>query len=157
MIASHADLLAVLSRFNPWWSGAAFPVVPAWKRAAFSPMQAWATAPAGGRALLLSGARQVGKTTLMLQLIRSLLERGVPPSNILYATFDHPLLKLVGLDELLSVWREFAPAAGPALRMDSTAARNVNIRLVPVSESGIGKTFSASISSHRAVRESTQR
>jgi predicted AAA+ superfamily ATPase len=114
MIASHADLLAVLSRFNPWWSGAALPVVPPWKRAAFLPMQTWATAPAGGRALLLSGARQVGKTTLMLQLVRSLLERGVPPSNILYATFDHPLLKLVGLDELLSVWREFAQAApGP--------------------------------------------
>jgi uncharacterized protein len=31
-----------------------------------------------------------------------------------YATFDHPLLKLSGLDQALKLWREFEPAAeGP--------------------------------------------
>lgn len=60
--------------------------------------------------MLLSGARQVGKTTLFLQAIEVLLEQGVPPGNILYATFDHPLLKLIGLDGLLRLWREFEPA-----------------------------------------------
>lgn len=66
--------------------------------------------PPAGRALLLSGARQVGKTTLFLQAIDDLLSRGVPPTNVLYATFDHPLLKLVGLDSLLRLWREYEPA-----------------------------------------------
>src|SRR5262249_52844792 len=56
------------------------------------------------------GARQVGKTTLYLQAIDELLNRGVAPTNILYATFDHPLLKLIGLDALLKLWREFEPA-----------------------------------------------
>jgi hypothetical protein len=65
--------------------------------------------PPTHRALLLSGARQVGKTTLLLQTIEALLAKGVPPNNILYATFDHPLLKLVGLDGLLNLWRETEP------------------------------------------------
>jgi len=59
--------------------------------------------------LLLSGARQVGKTTLFLQTVDDLINKGVPPANILYATFDHPLLKLVGLD-IVRLWREFEPA-----------------------------------------------
>jgi predicted AAA+ superfamily ATPase len=52
----------------------------------------------------------VGKTTLFLQTIEELLGEGVPPTNILYATFDHPLLKLIGLDALIRLWREFEPA-----------------------------------------------
>lgn len=59
---------------------------------------------------MLSGARQVGKTTLFLQAIDELLNRGVASNNILYATFDHPLLKLIGLDQLLKLWREYEPA-----------------------------------------------
>lgn len=125
MIASHADLLAVLSRFNPWWTGQALPSVPDWRRAAFGPLFHWAREPPAGRALLLSGARQVGKTTLFLQLVRELLGQGVPAGNILYATFDHPLLKLVGLDEVVSLWREFVPAQeGPQyLFLDEIQAR----------------------------------
>lgn len=67
------------------------------------------TEPPAHRALLLTGARQVGKTTLLLQTVQALLDRGVAPSKILYATFDHPLLKLVGLDGLLNLWRELEP------------------------------------------------
>lgn len=63
---------------------------------------------------MLSGARQVGKTTLLLQSIQDLIERGVAPANILYATFDHPLLKLAGVDGVLEAWRHREPAAaGP--------------------------------------------
>lgn len=60
--------------------------------------------------MLLSGARQVGKTTLLLQAIESLIARGIKPSRILYATFDHPLLKLTGAEKLLELWHEFEPA-----------------------------------------------
>ena len=110
MIASKPDLFAVLRQYNPWWAGARSPDLPAWRRAAFREIAAWMENPPAGRALLLSGARQVGKTTLFLQAIDTLLDRGVAPTNILYATFDHPLLKLVGLDALLQLWREFEPA-----------------------------------------------
>jgi predicted AAA+ superfamily ATPase len=65
--------------------------------------------PARTSALLLSGARQVGKTTLFLQVVQALIAGGVPANKILYATFDHPLFKLLGLDGLLKLWREFEP------------------------------------------------
>lgn len=100
----------MLRQYNPWWAGARFPDLPAWRRATFREIDAWVRNPPAGRALLLSGARQVGKTTLYLQAIDELLNRGVAPTNILYATLDHPLLKLVGLDALLNLWREFEPA-----------------------------------------------
>jgi predicted AAA+ superfamily ATPase len=110
MIASKAELFAVLRQYNPWWSGGHFPDLPAWRRAAFREIMAWTANPPAGRALLLSGARQVGKTTLFLQTIDELLAQGIAPTNILYATFDHPLLKLIGLDALVKLWREFEPA-----------------------------------------------
>jgi predicted AAA+ superfamily ATPase len=110
VIASKAELFAVLRQYNPWWSGGRFPELPTWRRAAFREICAWAENPPAGRALLLRGARQVGKTTLYLQTIEELLHRGVAPTNILYATFDHPLLKLIGLDALLKLWREFEPS-----------------------------------------------
>jgi predicted AAA+ superfamily ATPase len=69
------------------------------------------TDPPAPRAVLLSGARQIGKTTLMLQAVDALLGQGVPPANILYATFDHPLLKLAGIDAVLEAWREREPKA----------------------------------------------
>lgn len=46
---------------------------------------------------------------MFLQVIQELIDNGVPPNKILYATFDHPLLKLLGIDGLLKLWREFEP------------------------------------------------
>jgi len=68
--------------------------------------------PPAPRAVLLSGARQIGKTTLLLQSISALLDSGVSAANILYATFDHPLLKLAGLDAVLETWRHREPQVG---------------------------------------------
>lgn len=63
---------------------------------------------------MLSGPRQVGKTTLLMQTIDQLIKSGVPSANILYATFDHPIFKLAGLDAVLEAWRELEPKAdGP--------------------------------------------
>lgn len=114
MIASSEELFAVLRQYNPWWHGSRFPDLPAWRRAAFREIEQWLDEPPAGRALLLSGARQVGKTTLFLQAIERVLEKGTPSANVLYATFDHPLLKLIGLDQLVRLWREFIPAADGA-------------------------------------------
>ena len=109
MIAPTADLLAVLRQYNPWWRGGGPADLPDWRRAAFHEVLSWMKTPPTHRALLLTGARLVGKTTLLLQTVQALLEEGVAPAKILYATFDHPLLKLVGLDGLLNLWRELEP------------------------------------------------
>ncbi|TCO81538.1 hypothetical protein EV699_108170 [Plasticicumulans lactativorans] len=114
MQVSRKELVAVLSPFNPWWRGEPIADLPAWKRAAWSELDRWVASPPVHRAILVSGARQVGKTTLLLQQVDALLKQGVPSANILYATFDHPLLKLAGIEAVLEAWREREPRAdGP--------------------------------------------
>jgi predicted AAA+ superfamily ATPase len=108
------EISAVLAQFNPWWRGEPLTDIPGWRRAAFVELHAWMTAPPAPRAVMLSGARQIGKTTLMLQVADALLRAGVPAANILYATFDHPMLKLAGIDAVIDAWREREPRAdGP--------------------------------------------
>jgi predicted AAA+ superfamily ATPase len=114
MDISQQDLMSVLAELNPWWRGAMIPDLPTWHRAAFHELFNWVYSPPAPRAILLSGARQVGKTTLILQIIENLLNKGVPAANILYTTFDHPLMKLAGVERVLKVWREREPKAeGP--------------------------------------------
>ena len=109
MKVSKEEVLAVLSQFNPWWRDEPIADLPKWRRAAFLELHAWMAAPPAPRAVVLSGARQIGKTTLLLQEVDALLRAGTPPANILYATFDHPILKLAGIDAVLDAWREREP------------------------------------------------
>ncbi len=103
------ELAPVLGQFNPWWRGEPISDLPTWRRAASKELEQWVLHPPAPRAVLLSGARQIGKTTLLLQSISALLHSGVPPANILYATFDHPLFKLAGIDAVLEAWRQREP------------------------------------------------
>ena len=73
MKVSKQELVAVLAQFNPWWRGEAIADLPAFRRAAFRELYAWLSAPPAPRAVLLSGARQIGKTTLLLQAADALL------------------------------------------------------------------------------------
>lgn len=72
---------------NPWWSGGAPPPVPPMRRWAFGPvldnLRSGLTP-----ATVLRGPRQVGKTSLMDQVIAQLLADGVAPSRILKLQFD---------------------------------------------------------------------
>ncbi len=101
-----SDLFSVLQEFNPWWTRRPIPDLPGWRRAAFGQLRTWATRPPAPRAVLLSGARQVGKTTLLLQLVEELLREGAPAERVLYLTMDHPLLRLAGIEGVLKVWQE---------------------------------------------------
>ncbi|MBP6985322.1 MAG: ATP-binding protein [Alphaproteobacteria bacterium] len=103
------EIIAALGHFNPWWRGVAIPDLSTWKRAAFHELLTWVTTPPAPRAIMLSGARQVGKTTLILQTIEELLKRGIPAANIIYVTLDHPLLKIHGIQKILEAWREREP------------------------------------------------
>ncbi len=108
------ELIAILAPFNPWWRKDTISDLPSWKRSAFYELLNWVVNPPAHRAIMLSGPRQVGKTTLLLQTIDQLIKNGTPPTNILYATFDHPIFKFAGLDAVLEAWRELEPKAeGP--------------------------------------------
>ncbi len=109
MIVPESDLITILRQMNPWWQGTPLDEIPRWHRAAFAELSLWIRNPPTRRAVLLSGARQIGKTTLFLQAIEDLISEGVPPQNIVYITFDHPLFKLVGLDAILQLWRAIEP------------------------------------------------
>lgn len=105
-----AELFSVLQEFNPWWAGQPLADLPDWERAAGQQIAKWLEEAGSRRALLLTGPRQVGKTTLYRQAVRRLLGTGHPAHHILYATFDHPLLKLAGLERTLEAWSELYPA-----------------------------------------------
>lgn len=109
MKIDQEDLIKVLSGFNPWWKSNQIQDLPTWKRAVFGELYDWITNPPAPRATFISGARQIGKTTLIIQAIEKLLQDGVPASNIVYATFDHPLLKIAGIDKVLEAWRHREP------------------------------------------------
>lgn len=64
------------------------------------------------RFAVLSGARRTGKTTVMLQVIQALLDEGVPPANILYVSFDNPILRLCGFHQVWETYRRFVPHTG---------------------------------------------
>lgn len=111
-----SELFSILQEFNPWWTGQPAADLPVWERSAAAQIRAWVADSDTHRALLLTGARQVGKTTLFRQVIRHMVETGFPAANVLYATFDHPILKLAGLKRTLAAWDELFPAVADAPR-----------------------------------------
>ncbi len=62
-----------------------------------------------GRLYILRGPRQIGKTTLLKRMIKSLLEEGVEPQRIFYFALDIGGIKdEEGLFDLLLTYHEFA-------------------------------------------------
>jgi predicted AAA+ superfamily ATPase len=95
----------VLRGLNPWWTEGG-PAVPGFRRAAYQACRWYYDHPKLRRAVLLSGPRRVGKTTVLLQLVDALLEEGQAPESILYLSLDHPALKMATLPDLLRLYRE---------------------------------------------------
>ena len=109
MNISKNELISVLQEFNPWWNGQPLADLPDWERTVAKQIKLWCANTSSNRSLLLSGPRQVGKTTLFRQAIRNLLQKGIAASQIIYITFDHPLLKLSGIKKTLEAWEEVFP------------------------------------------------
>lgn len=82
------------------------------RRDRFSEVAGYASDSESGRAALLIGPRQVGKTTILLQLADQLLDSGWPPGNITFFDFsDDRLLEPVSP-------RLVADARAPSVRGD---------------------------------------
>jgi predicted AAA+ superfamily ATPase len=90
-------LEADLYRLNSWWEGLPLPVLPRFRRWPFSTvLRRLKNGPT--KATVLRGPRQVGKSTLMLQLVQSLLDEGTDPKHVFYVQFDE-LPEARGLSE----------------------------------------------------------
>lgn len=109
------EILTVLHGYNPWWSSRPY-AVPDFRRLAYGACRAYLDNTGLRRAILLSGPRRVGKTTLLLQLAKSFIGEGVNPKSLLYLSLDHPLLKLLSLRDILALYHaHIYPEGQPAL------------------------------------------
>ena len=104
-IVSEERLFDVLAKYNPWWQHEFRTEMPV-KRAAFHEIMRWLVHPPSQRGLLVTGARQIGKTTLLKQAIEELLNQGVAGKSILYISYDNIFLKLTQMDDIINAFRK---------------------------------------------------
>ncbi len=109
------DLLRVMRGFNPWWATGKSPHVPEYRRTAFAATRSYLTHPTlSRRAVLISGPRQTGKTTVLKQLVDTHITEKGAPLDIMYLSMEHPILKLAGFDAILRAYEtEVNPGEGP--------------------------------------------
>ena len=105
-IINKNDILKVLISYNPWWKTNEVPTntIKDMKRTAFYEAKKAFNNKEIRRYVLLTGARRVGKTTILYQLIDELIKSGVESKDILYVSFDNPILKFCKLNELLDLY-----------------------------------------------------
>ncbi|MCZ7649110.1 MAG: hypothetical protein M5U26_28290 [Planctomycetota bacterium] len=78
----HPELDAFVRDSNPWWEGKPGPALPPYRRWAFHTTLKKMNAGLA-HAVVLRGPRQVGKTTLQLQIIEQLMaSQGIEPTRI---------------------------------------------------------------------------
>jgi predicted AAA+ superfamily ATPase len=81
------ELRLDIERQNPWWGNHPLPVIPSFRRWPYAKLQQRLDHPLAP-IVVIRGPRQIGKTTLQLQLIQALLKQGVAPQRILRVQFD---------------------------------------------------------------------
>jgi hypothetical protein len=156
----QVNIFGVLNGFNPWWSAKPF-FLPDFRRIAFEACHGFLINTTLRRAILLSGPRRVGKTTVLLQMADTLVKQKKDPKSILYLSLDHPLLKLLSLTEILSFYHENVyPEGKPAtLLLDevqyaSEWETEIKILIDHKSEYRILATGSASVIHQNRLAES---
>ena len=106
---SENQVLAKMESANPWWSKVgdtavfSVPFNELNKRRYFDVFSRLASQRSPHRALILMGPRRVGKTVLVFQLIRSLIENGHEPDKLIYIDLQQPLYAGLGLEQLLQI------------------------------------------------------
>ena len=105
-IINQEHIISILINMNPWWQSGIVPknqlknfkrnCYYTCKKAFFSDIR---------RTVIMSGARRIGKTTVLYQLIADLLNKGIKPQKILFFTFDHPVIRTAGIEQLLSIYK----------------------------------------------------
>lgn len=113
-IVSDEQVIKVLRQYNPWWRNplAIKEENKPQKRLAYYEALRMISHKTIRRFAVLSGARRVGKTTIMYQMMNSLIDDGVNPKNILYVSFDNPIVKLVNVETVLSIYESLYPIEG---------------------------------------------
>ncbi|MBE5876834.1 MAG: ATP-binding protein [Lachnospiraceae bacterium] len=113
-IVSDEQVIKVLRQYNPWWRNPSIikDESKPQKRLAYYEALKMIKHKTIRRFAVLSGARRVGKTTIMYQMIDNLIEEGINPKNILYVSFDNPIVKLINVESVLSIYESLYPLGG---------------------------------------------
>lgn len=107
-LISEAQILEVLRRQNDWWRSGKVSedLAPSVRRLAFHEIQFLLIQPGLKRAVILTGARRVGKTVLLHQTAQEAIENGKPLKKILYVTFEDLTLTQTDLREILDIYEK---------------------------------------------------
>lgn len=98
------DPFSGLVAVNPWWSTGSVPAALRGRpRELTSDLVAALDVP---EIIALVGARRVGKTTLLWQIVDRLIQRGVEPRRILFAALDDPAFRDASLDDIVATHRQ---------------------------------------------------
>ena len=113
-IVSNEQVIKVLRQYNPWWRmpTAMQEESKPQKRQAYHEALKILNHKSIRRFVVLSGVRRVGKTTILYQIMEHMINEGIDPQNILYATFDNPVLKLIDVQSVLSIYESLYPISG---------------------------------------------
>ena len=104
-------LFELLTTLNPWWTGLGFETGKP-RYSYFSKIQRYLET---GEIMVLSGVRRSGKTTLLFQTIKYLIDDlSVPPRNILFVNCDEPEISSLEnpLLKVVDTYRKEIPARG---------------------------------------------
>ncbi|MFH0802701.1 MAG: ATP-binding protein [bacterium] len=92
------NYLDLLTPFNPWWEKRTegFEKLPAFRRPVFE--EIYKGIKELPQIISITGPRRVGKSTLIRQMIRQLLEEGISPNHLIYYSMDDPALFRTDID-----------------------------------------------------------
>ena len=101
------EVYRMMRQSNPWWNGqGGVEKLPTMYRQAYHETLDILENRELRRFVVLSGARRVGKTTVMKQVIAHLLQQGVNPQRVMYLSFDNPMYKLMGFYKVLEAYEQ---------------------------------------------------
>lgn len=107
VLFTEENIIDLLYSYNPWWRTGVVQKEfdKKMKRTTYYEANKIFNNSEIRRTVLLSGARRTGKTTIMYQTISSLLKNNVSAKNILFVSFDHPLLKMCNINNVMDVYK----------------------------------------------------
>ena len=94
---------SIVAEQNPWWKGASVPdyLAPSTERPLAKHLWKHILSSSLKRYLVILGPRRVGKTTVMYQTVRHLLNNQIPPDKIQWVRLDHPLFMTLDLGSVV--------------------------------------------------------
>ncbi|NLM00718.1 MAG: ATP-binding protein [Treponema sp.] len=108
---TNKQILDIFEICNPWWKKIDNSTFHNYKNKRFSYYEAnkILLTNTERKFILFNGLRRTGKTTILHQLIADLIKTGVKPQRILYFAFDHPIIKISGIKNVIKAYCDIYP------------------------------------------------